>query len=171
MIKDNFLKGFTLVELLVVVLIIGVLSAVALPQYRTSAEKARMTEAITNLRAIAEAQDGFHHLNDRFANAYEMEKLDVEIPGAIYDNQNSRLYKRVSTKYFMYSPDADGTGGSVNDPKPTGWKALAHRLPESKSYVLYITKNNRLHCSPNKGAQLSPVQKKLCDQIESSGEL
>ena len=37
--------GFTLVELLVIVMILGILSSIALPQYRRSVERARVAEA------------------------------------------------------------------------------------------------------------------------------
>lgn len=50
-------KGFTLIELMVVILIIGILSAIAIPEYTRSMEKARVTEAITIMDSIKKAVD------------------------------------------------------------------------------------------------------------------
>ena len=49
--------AFTLIELLVVVLIIGILAAVALPQYQKSVAKARAVEIISILNAGEKAMD------------------------------------------------------------------------------------------------------------------
>ena len=52
--------GFTLVELVIVVALIGVLASVAIPGFITYQARTRRSEAFVNLNAVAQAQTAFY---------------------------------------------------------------------------------------------------------------
>jgi len=62
-------KGFTLIELMIVIAIIGVLAAVAIPLYADYTKKARTTEVPENLKVIIKEQLTFMYdpVNARYA--------------------------------------------------------------------------------------------------------
>lgn len=71
-------KGFTLLELLVVVVIIGILGAVALPQYMVSVERTRVAGNMSELKPIYDAALQYYSYNDEFPDS--LKKLPVSLP-------------------------------------------------------------------------------------------
>ena len=71
-------QAFTLIELLVVVLIIGILAAVALPQYQKVVEKSRATQAFTLLKSVHQAIKDYQLANGTYPTSFD--ELSIDIP-------------------------------------------------------------------------------------------
>ena len=104
--KNN---AFTLVELLVVVVIVGVLSAVALPQFFNQTKKAAATEGTQQASAIAK-QAAAYYLEQGTLGTVDADCSDYA--GTIKDTNTNFTYKCEGTKTAFV---VKATGKSTND--------------------------------------------------------
>lgn len=104
----NIEKGFTLAELLIVVVILGILAGVALPRFFPQSEKAKVAEAIGFLGAIRSGEEAYILENGECLNVAEnaadteWEKLGMNNP----NGQGSLVH------YFKYKVTGCTSGGS-----------------------------------------------------------
>jgi len=77
--KATIRKGFTLVELAVVIVIIGVLAAFAVPRFRAAVERSKASEAFNYLASFQAAQEVFHARMALYADANAVADLDVKM--------------------------------------------------------------------------------------------
>lgn len=83
------IKAFTLIELLVVVLIIGILAAVALPQYQVAVLKSRTAELIQRVNEVKRAQEMYYLANNTYT--MKLEELDFGVEAVAQNETGSPI--------------------------------------------------------------------------------
>lgn len=107
--------GFSLIELLVVVLIIGVLAGLAIPQYFKVVEKARVAEAQSTFSAVKSAQSLVMAKNGKYTSNWgDFDLAFTDSTGAPCTGSGG-----CAQKIFTYMLDEDGTVYATRNHAPT----------------------------------------------------
>ena len=139
-------KAFTLIELLVVVLIIGILAAVALPQYQTAVNKSRYAGLMPLAKSVKDAEEAQLMATGKYTS--KLEDLSVQVPGTIDDN--TATTDHVTIELYNGEGDYDFV------------KATDTRNP-ANTFVMYFAKSGNfkgeIHCEAE---QNNAKAKQLC---------
>jgi len=104
-------RGFTLMELLVVVLLIAILAAMATPQYMKVVEKQKGTSAVNLLASIGKSEERYFGVNEKYSNDFS----DLDSDLVDYNSNAAATGPTYYSKYFTFQLEGldDGTSKAV----------------------------------------------------------
>ncbi len=111
-------RGFTLVELAVVVVIIGVLAAFGVPRFLESVERSKASEAFGYLAAVRSAQERYQAREGKYAADVNDLDIDYSTPkyftvGAITSDENTWTLTLTRTADSAGYKASDGSSYTV----------------------------------------------------------
>ena len=109
----GYRSGFTLMELLVVVLIIGILAAVALPQYQRAVKKSRFATLQATGESIAKSVQVYFLEHSDWPKNFD--ELDVSLPADMASSNISNGKCRYNSQFYccVIYPLTNSTNGSI----------------------------------------------------------
>ena len=105
--RANKKHGFTLIELMVVVIIVGILAAVAIPLYRSNVKKAMASEGAALLGSVMTAERVYYAENSAYTTTQA--NLNVDATG----NKYFTAYTVSSADSAGFTATSSGTGGAA----------------------------------------------------------
>jgi len=109
-------KGFTLLELIVVIIIVGVLASLAIPRFFSTVEYARSAEAMASAMAIRQSILRCGQYNDNYVGCDTFADIDIDDPGAEAGAHFSYSWAVTSADAFTITAARNATnGGNAGD--------------------------------------------------------
>jgi type IV pilus assembly protein PilA len=99
-------KAFTLIELMIVVAIIGILAAIAVPNFVKFQCRSKQSEAKGNLKALYVAEEAFRAENDRYGS---VAAISAGVVGSTVTNVIGFVPKGGKTRYRYVTDSASAT--------------------------------------------------------------
>ncbi len=146
--------GFTFLEIVIVMIILGVLTSLAIPRYQVMIEKSRTVEGIKVLSDIHRAQERYSYL----ANG-------------VYSTNVDDLNLSFSPLAYFENPAVNSAGGTVLNPP----NFLGSITRKGDLYTLYITAKSIFSCKKGEGVEVEYCTilgfRKFKDFVEDEGEI
>lgn len=147
-------QGFTLMEILATILIIGILAAIAVPEYKTAVANSRLSTVMSNVKTIADSLELYHLSMDSYPTN-GLTNLDIGIVGCtlndgVYNCTNGTVYA------FGISATDQPVGGFLGDKQGLAYIQYLKDEPT-------ITKRNQRECWADSSNELA---NRVCLNLE-----
>ncbi|MDP8216322.1 MAG: prepilin-type N-terminal cleavage/methylation domain-containing protein [Candidatus Kaelpia imicola] len=106
-------KGFTMLEVLIVIIIIAILATFAIPQYLKASKRAIASEAVTTLGALRGGLARYYQEYNTLTS--DLDELDVDNPDDVPNANFSYTIDTGSDDLSDYELTADGESGTRAD--------------------------------------------------------
>ncbi len=114
--QNDCRRGFTLLEILVVVIIIAVLTAIAAPKYFLTVQITKIKSHLTEMRQLMDAQERYFLATGKYS--CDIRDLDISVPYDSYNfyppNQGFCMWATYYTKWGYFELYGQNTNGKMS---------------------------------------------------------